>query len=155
MAGVFLGIIGDISSCIARELHGCGNLELYLLGGMRILLLATLYSIAILRSLISLKVTVYSGPEDGSAIIEIPQNLLESASCYTENQLQLLAKLLELGEATLNSLAQVGKSIDSTRKTIDKLVKKGAVEKSSRGRKTVYRLTELGKALVRAYRALV
>ncbi len=151
----FLEIVGDVSSCIARELRSCRALEVYLLGGMRILLLATLYSIAVLRSMVSLEVVAYSGPEDGSTIVEIPQSLLKSESYYTENQLQLLAKLLELGEATLENLVQVDKSIDSVRKTIDRLVKKGVVEKSSRGRKPVYRLTELGKALARTYRVLV
>jgi len=61
----FLGVVENVSSCIASVLRGCNSLEIYLLGGMRILVLATLFSI---------DATVFSGSEDASRVIETPRN---------------------------------------------------------------------------------
>ncbi len=147
----FLDMVSEVSNCIASELRECSSLEVYLLGGMRMLILAALYSIDILRSIVSIDVAIYSGPEDGSRIIEIPHTLHRDLGYCTENQLQLLAKLLTLGEASPDQLADEGRSIDSIRKTLEKLASKGLVVKKSRGRRTLYELSKLGKTIATIY----
>ncbi|ADM27443.1 hypothetical protein Igag_0609 [Ignisphaera aggregans DSM 17230] len=147
----FLGVVENVSSCIASVLRDCNSLEVYLLGGMRILVLATLFSIDIIRSIVSIDTTVFSGPEDASRVIEIPKHLYRVYSRYTEKQLEVLARLLELGEASIDLLTD-NRSIDTVRKTLNRLVRKGLVEKLLQGRRTIYRLTGYGRIIARIYK---
>ncbi len=144
----FEDLITSVSRELSKFIPGFTYVEFYLIGGMRVLILALLFVASMLRSL-GVKVKVYCGPETLPKITRVPLEVLEGIGRLTERQVEVLRKLMVLGEAGADSLGlDMGVDPSTSRRLLEKLYSKGFVEKSRRGPRVTYRVTGLAKALI-------
>ncbi len=145
----FTEICLDIAKLLAEELseRRPGVTKVYLSGGMRVLILATLVVIRLLR-MRGENIEVYTSMESRPVFYSIPiEALTVDTARVTKEQLELLRTLSTLGEAPVEALA-VGRARDTARKLLAKLVERGLVTYRTRGRRHFYSLTPLGELIV-------
>ena len=145
----FTEICLDIARILAEELseRRPSATRVYLSGGMRVLILAALVVVRLLR-LRGENVEVFTSMETRPVFYSVPvEALTVDVTRVTEEQLELLRALSTLGEVPVEDLA-MGRARDTARKLLAKLMDKGLVTYRVRGRRHFYSLTPLGKLVV-------
>jgi CRISPR locus-related DNA-binding protein len=141
----FLDVCRDIVRTI-RNFHG-DCYKLYLTGGMRLLVAATLI-VARLLLTAGTRVEVKLSMEDRPILYSVPAELLTlDLGGLTDAQLELLKYLKSLGKAGFEDLA-IGRASTTARKLLTKLRSKGLVEYKKMDRKQVYKLTKTGELVL-------
>jgi len=144
----FEDLVASVSRELSKLLPGFTCVEFYLIGGMRLLVLALLFSALILQGL-GVKVEVYGGPENLPRVTRIPISSLGATMRFTRRQIELLRNLIALGEARSGSLgSSVGVDPSTARRFLERFVGRGLVLKSRRGPRIVYKATGIAKAIV-------
>ncbi len=145
----FMEICINIAELLNEELNERkpSVTKVYLSGGMRVLILATLLVVRLLR-LRGVEVVVYTSMETRPIFYTIPVDALTiDTSRVTREQLEILRILDSMGEAPVETLA-VRRARDTARKLLRKLVDRGLVTYRTRGRRHFYSLTPLGRLVM-------
>ena len=144
----FMEICLSIAKILNEELarRKPSVMKVYLSGGMRVLILATLLVVRLLY-LRGENVEVYTSMENRPVTYAIPiRALAMDPARITMEQLEILRTLSSVGEAPVEALA-VGRARDTARKLLGKLVDRGLVTHKTRGRRYFYFLTPLGRLI--------
>lgn len=132
---------------IVKGFEPLDSIKFYLVGGMRVLVVAALIVAKLLCSA-GRRVEVKLSQEDRPISYNLPlELLLLDVEDVTSAQLELLSYLRAHGKAGSKSLA-IGRSEVTVRKHLVKLREMGLVEYSVSGRRQVYRLSPLGEILL-------
>ena len=144
----FMEICLDIAKILNEELarRKPDVMKVYLSGGMRVLILATLLVVRLLH-LCGENVEIYTSMENRPVTYAIPIRALTiDPTRITTEQLEILKILGSVGEAPVEALA-VRRARDTARKLLGKLVDRGLVAYRARGRRYFYFLTLLGRLI--------
>jgi len=131
----------------ASDIEG---VDVWLTGGMRVLVISTLIATKMLFEHMKVPVTYHAWSEDGVYKYAFnPQLLNLSLEDVSRTRMEVLKRVVSLGECSYEELADAERRESTIRKLVELLRKDNLVDCRRAGRHTICRATELGTLVVK------
>jgi len=126
------------------------KVDVWLTGGMRILVVATLIACKIVFEYLDIPVEYHVWSEDGAYKYKFGLSLIGlNLRGISKARMEILKRIVYLGEASYEELVSAKRKEATIRKMAELLRKDGLIYCERRGRRTLCRATELGKLIVK------
>ena len=155
LEGDLRGAVARIARLVASEAsRGVEEVYVFLVGGPRPLVVAALLASRLLTPMLGVPVKLYTAMEDSPELIEVWSGLLSAPNSVGEAQIEVLRALAEKPKTVQELSSELGRSVETVKKVLKKLYRRGLVGRRREGRRSVYTLTDLGSLFLGVAEAL-